>query len=625
MFLFPNSISAASSAKSSLFPKPSPPASFSSNCAPATSVLPWSLMSSAAFSASSPSKTSSNNSSAKFTMNSMSSSARSLSPMAPSFSTPRSTSATSPRSTTSFFPKIPLTPPSAVSSWRNLASSPAGAKASNSANTASPSSRWTAAASRASNSKNCAKKTPPSLPLPRSHSKRIASATPHDPPHPPTLPAHSPRPLAGPHSRLPSHPHRSRRSRRTNAWRRRRSRPDHRTSPFSRPRSAAPRPIWPLPIANCSRQSRPIPEVPSARAPRHLRTLSRHAPTCFSRAPRLRLHRDATRRHLRASPRPHHRPPRQHLQPIRPRHSQFRSRPSAHHAFFNPTWLAPRLRPRRRSELHPSRRDARRCARRHSHPHGSRRNARRTIQRLRAHRPRQGPLHPRGPRQPRPTQRAHPHHHHSRPAVRYPPRWHHRHRNHFFLARTRTPHRASHLFPRLPAPPGLHPRHRSLLRPRQSPHRRRLRLHRSPGAPVMNASKHLPEFLRHSLLARIGFAIVCILVFAALFAPWISPANPSAQNLAARLQPPSHSHWMGTDELGRDILSRALYGARISLFVSICVVLGCGSIGLLLGMLAGYAGGYFDRVVNLLLINAFLSFPGVLLAIAFAAFFGPGF
>ena len=81
---------------------------------------------------------------------------------------------------------------------------------------------------------------------------------------------------------------------------------------------------------------------------------------------------------------------------------------------------------------------------------------------------------------------------------------------------------------------------------------------------------------------------------------------------------------MGTDELGRDILTRILYGARVSLFVSICVVLGCGSIGLTLGMLAGYSGGVFDRIVNLLLINAFLSFPGVLLAIAFAAFFGPG-
>jgi peptide/nickel transport system permease protein len=135
---------------------------------------------------------------------------------------------------------------------------------------------------------------------------------------------------------------------------------------------------------------------------------------------------------------------------------------------------------------------------------------------------------------------------------------------------------------------------------------------------------HLKEFLRKSLMGRIGFAIVCLLVAAALFAPWISPADPASQNLPERLQPPSGAHWMGTDELGRDILSRVLYGARVSLFVSLCVVLGCGLTGLSLGMVAGYRGGIFDRVVNLLLINAFLSFPGVLLAIAFAAFFGPG-
>jgi peptide/nickel transport system permease protein len=132
------------------------------------------------------------------------------------------------------------------------------------------------------------------------------------------------------------------------------------------------------------------------------------------------------------------------------------------------------------------------------------------------------------------------------------------------------------------------------------------------------------EFLRHSVLARFGFVIAVLLIIAALAAPLIAPANPSAQNLATRLQSPSHSHWMGTDELGRDIFSRILYGARISLFVSICVVLGCGLTGLTLGMLAGYLGGIFDRIVNLLFINAFLSFPGVLLAIAFAAFFGPG-
>jgi peptide/nickel transport system permease protein len=81
---------------------------------------------------------------------------------------------------------------------------------------------------------------------------------------------------------------------------------------------------------------------------------------------------------------------------------------------------------------------------------------------------------------------------------------------------------------------------------------------------------------------------------------------------------------MGADELGRDILSRVIYGARVSMLVSISVVLGAGLFGLALGALAGYAGGWFDRLVNVVLINAFLSFPGILLAIAFAAFLGPG-
>jgi peptide/nickel transport system permease protein len=140
----------------------------------------------------------------------------------------------------------------------------------------------------------------------------------------------------------------------------------------------------------------------------------------------------------------------------------------------------------------------------------------------------------------------------------------------------------------------------------------------------MISSQGLKEFLRQSILARVGFIAALILVFSALLAPWIAPANPAAQNLQARLESSSRAHWMGTDELGRDILSRVLYGARISLLVSVCVVSGCGLIGLTMGMLAGYAGGWFDRFINLLLINAFLSFPGILLAIAFAAFLGPG-
>ena len=140
----------------------------------------------------------------------------------------------------------------------------------------------------------------------------------------------------------------------------------------------------------------------------------------------------------------------------------------------------------------------------------------------------------------------------------------------------------------------------------------------------MTASRAVREFLGHSVLARIGFAAAVVLLLAALFAPWITPADPAAQNLPARLASPSRAHWMGTDELGRDILSRTLYGARISLLVSVCVVCGCGLIGLTMGLIAGYAGGWFDSFVNLLLINAFLSFPGILLAIAFAAFLGPG-
>lgn len=132
------------------------------------------------------------------------------------------------------------------------------------------------------------------------------------------------------------------------------------------------------------------------------------------------------------------------------------------------------------------------------------------------------------------------------------------------------------------------------------------------------------EFWRQSVLARVGLAAAVVLLLAALLAPWVAPADPAAQNLPARLAGPSRAHWMGTDELGRDTLSRTLYGARISLLVAVCVVCGCGLTGLAMGLLAGYTGGWFDRFVNLLLINAFLSFPGILLAIAFAAFLGPG-
>ena len=146
----------------------------------------------------------------------------------------------------------------------------------------------------------------------------------------------------------------------------------------------------------------------------------------------------------------------------------------------------------------------------------------------------------------------------------------------------------------------------------------------SPRPELARRSSPLHPFLPQSILARFGLAFAALLILAAILAPWISASDPTTQNLPARLQSPSAAHWFGTDELGRDTLSRTLYGARVSLLVAVSVVFGCGLSGLLIGMLAGYSGGWFDRFVNLLLINAFLSFPGILLAIAFAAFLGPG-
>jgi peptide/nickel transport system permease protein len=136
--------------------------------------------------------------------------------------------------------------------------------------------------------------------------------------------------------------------------------------------------------------------------------------------------------------------------------------------------------------------------------------------------------------------------------------------------------------------------------------------------------KGLRAFWQQNSLGRWGLTLTVLLVVLAMAAPLLSPSDPTAQNLRARLAGPSLTHWMGTDQLGRDILSRVLYGSRVSLLVSICVVIGGGIVGLTVGSLAGYFGGWLDMVVNVLLINAFLSFPGILLAIAFAAFLGPG-
>jgi len=130
--------------------------------------------------------------------------------------------------------------------------------------------------------------------------------------------------------------------------------------------------------------------------------------------------------------------------------------------------------------------------------------------------------------------------------------------------------------------------------------------------------------IRQNPLATAGVVLVVIFAVFAIFAPWIAPQDPSYIDLSARLASPSWHHWLGTDELGRDMLSRVIYGARISMLVGVSVVTGSLLLGTIVGSIAGYYGGLVDRFVNVIVMNAFLSFPGILLAIAFVAFLGPG-
>jgi len=125
-------------------------------------------------------------------------------------------------------------------------------------------------------------------------------------------------------------------------------------------------------------------------------------------------------------------------------------------------------------------------------------------------------------------------------------------------------------------------------------------------------------------LTALGIFLLAIFVLMALLAPWLAPDDPAAIHLTLRLQAPSLAHWFGTDELGRDILSRVIYGARISMIVATSVVSLALLLGLILGGAAGYYGGWLDTVLNVLLMNTFLALPGLLLAIAFVAFLGPG-
>jgi peptide/nickel transport system permease protein len=143
-------------------------------------------------------------------------------------------------------------------------------------------------------------------------------------------------------------------------------------------------------------------------------------------------------------------------------------------------------------------------------------------------------------------------------------------------------------------------------------------------APPIQHSTRRRQFLsavRQPAIA-VGLAVMVTFLLAALLAPLLAPYPPLEQNILAGLKPPSAEHLFGTDKLGRDIFSRILYGARISLFVGVAVVLLSGVIGTLLGVVAGYVGGWADELL-MRITDIFFAFPSLILAMAIAGALGP--
>jgi peptide/nickel transport system permease protein len=117
--------------------------------------------------------------------------------------------------------------------------------------------------------------------------------------------------------------------------------------------------------------------------------------------------------------------------------------------------------------------------------------------------------------------------------------------------------------------------------------------------------------------------IVIALLLMALLAPVLAPASPYAQDLTQRLLPPSHQHWFGTDELGRDLYTRVIHGGRVTLSIVVLVAIIVAPLGLLIGIAAGYFGGLVDTVL-MRITDVFLAFPRLILALAFVSALGPG-
>ncbi|MFK3961630.1 nickel transporter permease [Guptibacillus hwajinpoensis] len=145
---------------------------------------------------------------------------------------------------------------------------------------------------------------------------------------------------------------------------------------------------------------------------------------------------------------------------------------------------------------------------------------------------------------------------------------------------------------------------------------------KQPEEEVLSPWREAWKGFRRNKLAMVGMGIVLFFILLAIFAGVIAPEGINEQKLGERLQSPSASHWFGTDDFGRDILSRIIYGARISLWVGFFAVLGSAAVGSLLGMVAGYYGKLVDTIISRIF-DIMLAFPSILLAIAVVAVLGP--
>lgn len=143
------------------------------------------------------------------------------------------------------------------------------------------------------------------------------------------------------------------------------------------------------------------------------------------------------------------------------------------------------------------------------------------------------------------------------------------------------------------------------------------------GARLLSGMKGALSKLSREPLGMFGFIILALLLIVALFAPLIAPYSPTAQNLPQALQAPSWTHWAGTDEFGRDILSRLIYGTRITVQTVLAVTVIVGPIGMLIGIVAGFVGGRTDAIL-MRATDIVLSFPSLILALSFAAALGAG-